>query len=73
MCAASAGQTRYTADGPAPNTSDTRKCAAHRENASTFYPTEMHGVTMQEGPDGNTDAAPTYTYNNVHFVFPQRV
>ena len=25
-----------------------------------FLPNELHGITMQEGPDGNTDAAPTF-------------
>ena len=25
-----------------------------------FHPTEEHGITMQEGPDGNTDSMPTY-------------
>ena len=27
-----------------------------------FHPTEEHGITMQEGPDGNTDDMPTYWF-----------
>ena len=30
--------------------------------AANFHPTEMHGITIQEGPDGNTDAFPTYWF-----------
>jgi alpha-L-fucosidase len=54
----------YTNGGPAPNSSsDITGCAKPAvENGSYFHPTEMHGITMQEGPDGNTDAKPTYWF-----------
>ena len=51
----------YTRDAPAPNsTTDTRGCAAPAEGGAYFHPSEMHGITIQEGPDGNEDARPTY-------------
>ena len=52
----------YTNAGPAPNSSDASPCGAFSERGSFFHPTEMHGITMQEGPDGNTDSAPTYWF-----------
>ena len=53
----------YTSSGPAPNSStDTSKCAKPEEGGAFFHPTEMHGITMQEGPDGNSDAVPTYWF-----------
>eukprot|EP00035_Acanthoeca_spectabilis_P019488 m.426235 g.426235 ORF g.426235 m.426235 type:complete len:476 (-) comp16862_c0_seq31:140-1567(-) len=52
----------YTNSGPAPNSSDSSGCGAFSEEGKYFHPTEMHGITMQEGPDGNTDAQPTYWF-----------
>ena len=52
----------YTNKGPAPNSSDASECGAFSEAGKFFHPTEMHGITMQEGPDGNTDAMPTYWF-----------
>ena len=50
----------YTSAGPAPNsTADTSGCAAPSEDGGYFHPTELHGITMQEGPDGNTPSKPT--------------
>jgi hypothetical protein len=42
--------------------SDSRPCGAFSEAGPFFHPTEMHGITMQEGPDGNSDAIPTYWF-----------
>ena len=50
----------YTNDGPAPNSTNSSECSAPTEAGKYFHPTEMHGVTMQEGPDGNTADRPTY-------------
>lgn len=53
----------YTSDGPAPNSSsDVTNCAAPSETGAFFHPSEMHGITVQEGPDGNSDAVPTYWF-----------
>ena len=52
----------YTNDGPAPNSTNSSECATPSEAGRYFHPSEMHGVTMQEGPDGNTPAAPTYWF-----------
>jgi hypothetical protein len=47
----------YTSAGPVPNsTTDISNCAAPSETGEFFHPSEMHGITVQEGPDGNTDA-----------------
>ena len=61
----------YTSDGPEPNSTDSTECAEwnHTETGKYFHPIEYHGVTMQEGPDGNTAGArPTYW-----FWHPKRV
>eukprot|EP00038_Savillea_parva_P005285 m.150703 g.150703 ORF g.150703 m.150703 type:complete len:549 (-) comp11686_c1_seq4:98-1744(-) len=52
----------YTNTGPQPNSSDSSSCGTFSETGKYFHPTEMHGITMQEGPDGNTDAIPTYWF-----------
>jgi alpha-L-fucosidase len=52
--------TLYTNDGPAPNSTNASKCGTFSETGKYFHPTEMHGITIQEGPDGNSDAVPTY-------------
>lgn len=52
----------FTNDGPAPNTTDTNGCKGLSEKGKYFHPTEMHGITIQEGPDGNTNAKPTYWF-----------
>jgi alpha-L-fucosidase len=53
----------YTSAGPVPNsTTDTNRCAKPEEHGAFFHPTEMHGITIQEGPDGNSDAVPTYWF-----------
>lgn len=52
----------YTSGGPAPNSTNSSMCAPPSETGTYFHPTEMHGITMQEGPDGNTDAFPTYWF-----------
>lgn len=38
------------------------ECLPASEDGKYFHPTEMHGVTMQEGPDGNTATSPTYWF-----------
>jgi len=48
--------------GPPPNTTDTGTCRKPSEKGKYFHPTEMHGITMQEGPDGNTNEKPTYWF-----------
>ena len=45
----------YTNDGPAANGTNASVCSAPSEGGAYFHPNELHGVTMQEGPDGNTD------------------
>jgi alpha-L-fucosidase len=53
----------YTNDGPAPNsTTDTSLCKPPSETGKFFHPSEMHGITIQEGDDGNSDEAPTYWF-----------
>jgi len=64
VCAAQHGATLYTNDGPPPNTTDTSICQAPRTDGrgKYFHPLEDHGITIQEGPDGNTDDSPTYWF-----------
>jgi hypothetical protein len=50
----------FCLQGPSPNSSDISGCGSPDAKGRFFYPTEMHGVTVQMGPDGNTDAMPTY-------------
>jgi alpha-L-fucosidase len=52
----------YTSDGPEPNSTDGSACAKPSETGAHFYPSEMHGITAQMGPDGNTDSIPTYWF-----------
>jgi len=54
--------TLYTNDGPAANGTNSSMCTPYTEDGAYFHPNEMHGITMQEGPDGNTDASPTYWF-----------
>ena len=49
----------YMNNGPKPNSSNSGSCGKFTESGRIFHPTEMHGITMQEGFDGNTDAIPT--------------
>jgi len=45
----------YTRSAPAPNSSsDTGGCAPPTEDGQYLHPSEQHGITLQEGPDGNT-------------------
>ena len=60
VCAAKNGATLYTNNGPPPNSTDTSGCADAEEGGKYFHPTELHGSTIQEGPDGNPGAKPTY-------------
>lgn len=60
ICATTA--TLYTQSAPQPNSSDPAGCATAAESGEYFHPTEMHGITMQQGPDGNTDGSPTYWF-----------
>lgn len=64
VCAAANGQTLYTNDGPPPNSTDPSGCKPPNPEGmgKYFHPTEEHGITMQEGPDGNTDDMPTYWF-----------
>jgi len=62
VCSAKDGATLYTNDGPAPNSTDPSSCQPNAEGGKYFHPTEMHGITIQEGPDGNSDAMPTYWF-----------
>lgn len=53
----------YMNQGPAPNSSDPSRCEGRMsEDGAIFHPTEMHGITIQEGPDGNSDELPTYWF-----------
>ena len=52
----------YTNDGPAANGTNASTCSPPSETGQFFHPNELHGVTMQEGPDGNSDAVPTYWF-----------
>ena len=52
----------YTRAGPVPNSSDTSNCAPPSEEGAYFHPSEMHGITIQEGRDGNTNEVPTYWF-----------
>ena len=54
--------TLYTNAAPAPNSTDPRGCTPAVEGGEYFHPSEMHGITIQEGDDGNTDARPTYWF-----------
>ena len=60
ICAAI--DTVYTNSGPAPNSTDAAACVRGGGGAQFFHPTEMHGITAQMGPDGNTDSIPTYWF-----------
>jgi hypothetical protein len=61
VCAAKDGKTLYTNAGPPPNSTDTSGCTdpSPTGTGKYFHPTEEHGITIQEGPDGNTDSMPT--------------
>jgi len=52
----------YTSSGPTPNSTDGAACSEASEDGKFFYPTEMHGITAQMGPDGNTGTTPTYWF-----------
>lgn len=54
--------TLYTRSAPVPNSTDVSSCTPADEAGRYFQPSELHGITMQEGPDGNTDAMPTYWF-----------
>ena len=54
--------TLYTSNGPVPNSTDGSACQSPTETGAIFHPTEMHGITAQMGPDGNTDDVPTYWF-----------
>ena len=64
VCAADGGKTIYTNNGPAPNSTDTSLCQPllATGDGKYFHPTEEHRITIQEGPDGNTDEQPTYWF-----------
>ena len=59
VCAPGAGATLYTNAGPPPNSTDSSACFGAGEGGQYFHPTEMHGITIQEGRNGNTDEQPT--------------
>jgi len=52
----------YTNNGPGANGTDHTECSPPDEKGQYFHPSEMHGVTIQEGPDGNSPIAPTYWF-----------
>lgn len=53
----------YTNQGPLPNTTDPSNCKGpFSESGPVFHPTEMHGITIQEGKDGNSNEKPTYWF-----------
>ena len=52
----------YVNNGPLPNSTDTSYCTFPNRTGLNFSPLESHGVTIQEGPDGNTNALPTYWF-----------
>ena len=64
MCTYMCADTWYTNDGPPPNSTDPSSCkpSAKGTIGKYFHPTEMHGITIQEGPDGNSDSMPTYWF-----------
>ena len=64
VCASAGGTTTYTNDGPPPNSTDPSNCLPNSKVGAGkyFHPTEMHGITIQEGPDGNSDEQPTYWF-----------
>eukprot|EP01065_Artemidia_motanka_P032943 TRINITY_DN39921_c0_g1_i1.p1 TRINITY_DN39921_c0_g1~~TRINITY_DN39921_c0_g1_i1.p1 ORF type:complete len:524 (+),score=162.30 TRINITY_DN39921_c0_g1_i1:65-1573(+) len=59
---ASTGTLYTRTGGPKPNSTDIGGCGKASEQGKYFYPTEMHGITIQEGPDGNSDEMPTYWF-----------
>ena len=64
VCRVVHGTTLYTNDGPIPNSTDINPCskAGPHEGGQYFHPIETHGITIQEGQDGNSDALPTFWF-----------
>ncbi len=62
ICAATT--TLYTSNGPVPNSTDGSACIPQSVDGmgKYFHPTEMHGITAQMGPDGNTGIIPTFWF-----------
>ena len=56
------GSSLYTNDGPAANGTNSSECTLPNTMGKYFHPIEHHGITMQMGPDGNTDLQPTYWF-----------
>lgn len=48
----------YTNAGPPPNSTSSAACGKASEDGQFFHPNELHGITIQEGPDGNSDNVP---------------
>ena len=65
VCRVIHGQTLYTNDGPPPNSTDITPCpeaGPSHEGGRYFHPIEAHGVTIQQGPDGNGVGNPTFWF-----------
>ena len=62
MCKTSAPTASGGKAGKAANGTNASVCSAPSEGGAYFHPNELHGVTMQEGPDGNTPTTPTYWF-----------
>jgi len=49
-------------NGPPPNSTSTVEVGTPSETGTHFFPLEQVGICMQEGPDGNSNAAPTFWF-----------
>lgn len=56
------GYRLYTNDGPPTITTNIGCCTFPNATGTHFIPLSSHGVTIQEGPDGNTEATPTFWF-----------
>ena len=55
----------YTFDSTlVPNTTSMATVGKPLEGGAAFFPLEQVGICMQEGPDGNTNASPTYWFEH---------
>jgi alpha-L-fucosidase len=53
----------YGCDGPHPNSSDASGCVSSPNTTGPYFTAlESHGVTMQQGPDGDEATLPTYWF-----------
>lgn len=53
----------YGCNGPHPNSSDASGCVSEPNATGAYFTAlESHGVTMQQGPNGNESTLPTYWF-----------